>query len=81
MIYLIYETKEAATDRADKQGEYSTLSHWVEGTGTRWLTAPVPTADGKWALDVHDYILDELEQNTTESSYLPLLDIEEHFPE
>jgi hypothetical protein len=38
--------------------------------GTRWLTAPVPTADDKWALDVSDYELDDLEAQSVVDSYL-----------
>ena len=75
-MHLIYETEEEAINRADKEGKYNNFSYWNDGMGTRWLTAPCPTADGKWALDVHDYILDELEQTTTESSYLPVAEEE-----
>ena len=31
--------------------------------GTRWLTYPVETADGTWALDVTDYDLDDSEKH------------------
>jgi hypothetical protein len=70
MIYLIYETKEAATDRADKQGKDNNLSYWVDGMGTRWLTEPTPTADGKWVLDASDYDLDDVEELALVDSYL-----------
>lgn len=69
-MHLIYETEEEAIKRADKQGEYSTLSHWVEGIGTRWLTEPAPTADGKWVLDASDYDLDDVEELALVDSYL-----------
>ena len=72
MLYLIYETKEAAIDRADEEGKYQEFSYWTEGKGTRWLTKPVPTADGKWALDVSEYELDDIEEASVESSYLPV---------
>ena len=36
------------------------------------LRAPVPTADGKFALDVTDYELDDVEEASTFETYLPL---------
>ena len=69
-MYLIYETEEAACERADEEGKYQGFSYWTEGKGTRWLTKPVPTADGKWALDVAEYELDEVEEATVVDSYL-----------
>lgn len=71
-MYLIYETKEAAIDRADEEGKYQGFSYWTEGKGTRWLTKPVPTADGKWELDVTDYELDSQEEADVVHSYTPL---------
>jgi len=76
MLYLIYDTKEAAIDRADEEGKYLGFSYWNDGVGTRWLTSPVPTADDKWALDVSDYELDDLEQGDILLSYTPLSEIE-----
>jgi hypothetical protein len=58
-MHLIYETEIEAIARADQQGEYMNYSYWTEGEGTRWLTGPEPTADGKWALNVEGYELDE----------------------
>jgi hypothetical protein len=69
-MYLIYETKEAAIDRADEEGKYLGFSYFTEGKGTRWLTYPVPTADDKWALDVSEYDLDDLEEASVVDSYL-----------
>ena len=54
-MYLIYTTEEAACERADEEGKAIGYTYWTEGKGTRWLTKPVPTADGKWALDVFEY--------------------------
>lgn len=71
-MYLIYETEIDAIARADEMGKYLNLSHWIEGKGTRWLTGPEPTADGKWALDVSEYNLDDLEKASVEQSYLPV---------
>ncbi len=63
-MYLIYDTEDAAIERADEEGKYHNFSYWTKGKGTRWLTAPIPTAEGKWALDVTGYDLDELEEST-----------------
>ena len=67
-MYLIFASEEAALERADEEGKYNNFSHWTWGTGTRWVTKPVPTADGMWALDVSEYELNELEQTTTVES-------------
>jgi len=69
-MYLIYSTEEAGIERADEEGKYHEFSYWTEGKGTRWLTKPVPTADGKWALDVSEYELDGLEESSVVDSYL-----------
>jgi len=71
-MYLIYETEQDACERADEEGKYRQFSYWTEGKGTRWLTKPVPTADGKWALDVTDYELDSQEEADVVHSYTPL---------
>ena len=71
-MYLIYTNEEAACERADEEGKAIGYTYWTEGKGTRWLTKPVPTADGKWALDVSEYELDDLEESSVESSYLPV---------
>jgi hypothetical protein len=70
-MYLIYETEDVALERADEEGKYLGLSYWNDGMGTRWRTAPVPTADNKWALDVSDYDLTDLEESSVEDTYLP----------
>jgi hypothetical protein len=74
MLYLIYETKEAAIDRADKEGKYLDFDYWREdnGKGTRWLTYPAETIDYKWALDVTEYELDSQEEADVVHSYTPL---------
>jgi hypothetical protein len=72
MPYLIFQTEQDAIERADEEGKEIGYTYWTEGTGTRWLTKPVPTADGEWALDVSEYDLDELEEATTADTYAPL---------
>jgi hypothetical protein len=69
-MYLIYENEQDAIERADEEGKYHNFSYWTEGKGTRWLTKPVPTADSKWALDVSEYDLDDLEELSVVDSYL-----------
>jgi len=69
-MYLIYETEQDALERADEEGKYHNFSYWTEGRGTRWLTKAVPTADGKWALDVSEYELDDIEELSVVDSYL-----------
>ena len=71
-MYLIYASEEAAIERADEEGKDLNFSYWTDGKGTRWLTKPVPTADGMWALDVDDYDLDESEESATVETYSPL---------
>ena len=71
-MYLIYETKEAAIDRADEEGKYLGFSYFTEGKGTRWLTYPNETIDYKWVLDVTDYELDDLEEVSIVYSYVPV---------
>ena len=71
-MYLIYASEEAGIERADEEGKDNNFSYWTEGKGTRWLTKPVPTADGMWALDVSEYDLDESEQTATVDAYSPL---------
>ncbi len=71
-MYLIYASEEAGIERADEEGKDNNFSYWTEGKGTRWLTKPVPTADGMWALDVSEYDLDESEESATVDTYTPL---------
>jgi len=77
-MYLIYETQMDAIARADEEGKRMNFSHWTEGKGTRWLTEPEPTTDGKWALDVSEYELSDSESDNTVDTFTPL---EEDFEE
>ena len=71
-MYLIYTTEHDALERADEEGKDIGYTYWTEGRGTRWLTKPVPTADGKWALDVSEYELDDIDEASVEDTYLPV---------
>ncbi len=68
-MYLIYASEEAAIERADEEGKDNNFSYWTDGKGTRWVTKPVPTADGMWALDVSEYDLDDLEETSVVDTY------------
>ena len=72
MIYLIYDTEEEAYARADIEGQRIGYSYWTKGKGTRWATAPEPTAEGKYALNVTTYDLTEEEESATVNSYNPV---------
>jgi hypothetical protein len=71
-MYLIYASEEAALERADEEGKDRNFPYWTTGGTTRWVTKPVPTADGMWALDVSEYDLDESEESATVDAYSPL---------
>ena len=70
MQYLIYTTEEDANTRADQEGQLLKFAHWTRGT--RWLTAPVPTLEGNYALDVTNYELSDVEKTETVPSYNPV---------
>ena len=72
MLYLIYASKEAAIERADKEGKKIGYGYWFNGTGTRWLTYPKETVDHTWALDVTEYNLEESEEESTVNNYTPI---------
>jgi hypothetical protein len=74
MLYLIYDTKEDAIERADEEGKYVGFDYWIEdnGQGTRWLTYPDETIEYQWALDVTEYDLDDVEKASTVNHYTPL---------
>jgi hypothetical protein len=77
MLYLIYTTEEDANTRADQEGTLLKFAYWTQGRGTRWLTAPVPTLEGNYALDVTNYELSDVEKTETVPSYNPVPDEEE----
>jgi hypothetical protein len=68
-MYLIYASEEAGIERADEEGKDRNFPYWTTGGTTRWVTKPVPTADGMWALDVSEYDLDDLEETSTVDTY------------
>jgi len=74
MLYLIYTTEEDANARADQEGKLLNFDYWREdnGKGTRWLTAPHPTLEGNYALDVTNYELSDVEKTETVPSYNPV---------
>ena len=60
-MYLIYDELTDAEQRADEEGQYRGYSFWIDGVGTKWLTAPVQAAEEDYALDVSGYNLSEVE--------------------
>ena len=74
MLYLIYTTEEDANARADQEGVLLKFALLTHGSGTRWLTAPQPTAEGNYALDVTNYELSDVEKTETVPSYNPVPD-------
>jgi hypothetical protein len=60
-MYLIYDELTDAEQRADEEGQYRGYSFWLNGIGTKWLTSPVQTAEGDYALEVSGYNLNEVE--------------------
>ena len=60
-MYLIYDELTDAEQRADEEGQYRGYSFWLNGAGTKWLTSPVQTAEGDYALEVSGYNLSEVE--------------------
>ena len=72
MIYLIYTNEEDAYARADIEGQRIGYSYWTKGIGTRWSTTPIPTAEGKYVLNVTTYDLTDEEEAATVSSFNPV---------
>ena len=60
-MYLIFDNLADAEERADEEGQYRGYSFWINGVGTRWMTAPVETAEVRHALVVSRYNLSEVE--------------------
>ena len=75
-MYLIYDELTDAEQRADEEGQYRGYSFWLNGVGTKWLTAPVQTAEGDYALEVSGYNLSEVEYDALhETIALPELEV------
>ncbi len=74
MLYLIYTTEEDANARADQEGKLLNFDYWRKdnGKGTRWLTAPAPTLEGNYALNVTNYELSDVEKTEAVPSYNPV---------
>jgi len=70
-MYLIYATEQGAWDRSEEEGIAQGLAYHTKGQGSRFITAPIETAEGQWALPVEDYDLDEVEAATTVPTFTP----------
>lgn len=75
-MYLIFDNLADAEERADEEGQYRGYSFWINGVGTRWMTAPVETAEADYALEVSGYNLSEVEYDALhETITLPLSEV------
>lgn len=75
MPYLIYQTKEEADLRADREGQLKGYAYWKVGSGTRTINAPEETVDGEWALEVSLYELtDAEEKEAVETVTFPVIE-------
>ena len=71
-MYLIYTNEQEGWDRSEQEGIKLGLSYHTNGTGSRWITSPVLTAEGNFALNVTSYDLTTDEQADTVESYNPV---------
>ena len=76
-MYLIFDTFEAAQARSEEEGIRLGLAYHKTGSGTRYATSPRETIEGKYALPVTGYELDEDEQLNTLENYTPPIQTEE----
>ena len=72
-MFLEYETEEDAVAKAEEEGKALKLPYWVDPVNTtKYPNWPMPTAEGKYVLDVTNYIsLTTAEQNLILSSFNP----------
>ena len=71
MSYLLYPTEQDAWDRSEEEGIAQGLAYHTKGQGSRFITAPIETAEGQWALPIEGYELDEVEAATTVPTFTP----------
>lgn len=73
--FLEYETEEDAIVKAEEEGRAIGLPYWIDPVNTtKYPTFPMPTAEGKFVLDVTDYTsLTTAEENLVLSSFNPAL--------
>ena len=73
MKYLIYDNKQDALDRSEAEGLRYGLTYHLDGIGTRYVTSPVETTDGQFALLVDDFLLSDEEQAATVDTFSPVI--------
>ena len=71
-MYLIYATEQDALDRSEQEAILRNHSYHVVGRGTRYVTAPQPTASGDYALLVDGFDLTDEERASAVSKFTPL---------
>jgi hypothetical protein len=70
MSYLIYSTETQALTRAEQEGQARNLQFYRTGDGSRYVSTPRQTKEGKWALDVSEYDLSAAEKSTKKASVI-----------
>lgn len=71
MKYLTFQTKEDALARSEQEAIERGYSFHINGSGTRYATAPQETIDGTWVLSVINFNLTEAEEESTVDVYEP----------
>jgi hypothetical protein len=66
-MYLLYTTEEEAWNRSEQEGIALGLAYHKVGSGSRYVTRPMLTADDQYALEVSTYNLTEDEESSTVS--------------
>lgn len=70
-MFLIFDSLEDALSRADEEGANLGLSYHRNGSGTRYVSYPIETIEGNYALDVTDYDLAEEETTMVVDGFTP----------
>lgn len=70
-MFLIFDSLEDALSRADEEGAKIGLYYHRHGSGTRYVSYPIETIEGNYALDVIGYDLAEDEAEFVVDSFTP----------
>lgn len=70
-MFLIFDSLEDALSRADEEGAKLGLHYHRRGSGTRYVSYPIETIEGNYALDVTGYDLTEDEAKFVVDSFTP----------
>lgn len=67
-MFLLYTTEKEAWHRSEQEGIRIGLSFHINGAGSRYVTSPVETKKGKFALNVEEFSLSDDELKSVVSS-------------